>query len=82
MLGRTYVADGAIGKLSVPLILDLLDLAVLVKEDVDDRANGLLLADTGNNVSGLEVHRDGVTGRGDFVAKTLDLLEGCLKTVL
>lgn len=59
-LGMTYVCDGTLGELAVPLVLDLCDLAALV-EDVDDRRDGLLHADALDLVASLHVDADGVS---------------------
>ena len=58
-MGVTYVCDGTLGELAVPLVLDLCDLAALV-EDVDDRRDGLLHANALDLVAGLHVQADGV----------------------
>jgi hypothetical protein len=55
----TYVCNGTIGKLAVPLVLDLCDLATLV-EDVYDRRDGLLHANALDLVASLHVEADGV----------------------
>lgn len=61
-LAQTYIHEAALGQLAVPLVLDLLDLALLVEVDVDDTSNGLLFADALDGVLRLEVHGDGVAG--------------------
>jgi len=58
-LDMTYVCDGTLGELAVPLVLDLCDLAALV-EDVHDRRDGLFHANALDLVAGLHVQADGV----------------------
>jgi hypothetical protein len=55
----TYICDGTIGKLAVPLVLDLCDLATVV-EDVDDRRDGLLHTNALDLVAGLHGQADGI----------------------
>lgn len=79
---RTYVSDAALGKLAIPLVLDFFDLSFAVCVDVDDGVDGLLFADSFDDVAGLEVHGDGISVGGDFVVETLDFGEGGLEAVL
>ena len=58
-MGVTYVCDGALRELAVPLVLDLCDLAALV-EDVDDRRDGLLHTNALDLVASLHGEADGV----------------------
>lgn len=49
----TYIHEGAIRELAIPLVLDLCDLAcILVVKDVDLAVNGLLFADALYDVAG------------------------------
>ena len=77
-LRETYIGECTIGQLSIPLILDLFNLSCTVDEDVDDRRDGLLLADTLDNVACLEVKNDWVACILDFVMETLDFAKGGL----
>lgn len=79
----TYIFEGAIWELAIPLVLNLGDLSgVLVVEDVDSAGDGLLLGDTLGNIASLQVHANRIASTDDFVVKTLDLGKGCLKTIL
>ena len=80
--GRTYIGESVVRKLAIPLVLDLLDLALVVVGNGDDGVDLLLLADTLDDVSGGQVHFDGVAALGDLVAETLDLAKGGLEAVL
>ena len=77
----TYVADGRVGKLAVPLVLDQSDLAIL-DMDVDLAVDQLLLTDALDLVEVAEVEGDGVAGARHQVGLALDLGEGGLETVL
>lgn len=80
---RTYIREGTIWQLPIPLVLDLGDLASgFVVEDVDLAADGLLFVDALHDVAGLQVHTDWVAAVGDFVVETFNLGEGGLKSVL
>ena len=78
----THILEGAVRELAVPLVLDLCDLARrLVVEDVDLAVDGLLFADTLDDVTRAQVHGDRVAARGDFVVEALDFGEGGLQAV-
>ncbi len=49
---------------------------------MDLAVDDLLLANHFDDVSGLEIHTDRITGVGDFMAKPFNLFEGRLKAVL
>ena len=79
----THILERAVRELTVPLVLYLCDLASrLVVEDQDLAIDDLLLAETLDNVAGLEVHTDGVAAISDFVMETLNLGEGRLQSIL
>lgn len=78
----TYIHEGAIRKLAIPLVLDLCDLAcILVVKDVDLAVDGLLFADPLYDVAGTQVHSDGVAAGGDFVVEALDFRKGSLEAI-
>lgn len=81
-LGKTHIRDGAVRQLAVPLVFDLLNLSLAVEVDVDHRRNGLLFANALDDIAGLHVHYNWISGILDLVAKTLDLAEGALETIL
>lgn len=68
----THVADGAVGQLPVPAVLELLDLAVGADEDAHDAVDDLLLLDALDDVLVAELELDGVAGGRDAVALQLD----------
>lgn len=81
-LVHTYIRERAIRKLAIPLIFDLGNFAgSFIIKDIDLAIYSLLLTDAFDNVASTEVHADGVSRRGDFVVKTLNLGESGLQTV-
>lgn len=81
-LRETHLRNGTLRQLSIPLVLDLCDLAIGASVDVDNTLDDLLLADTFDHVASLEVHGDGVSRARHLVVQTLNFGEGGLKTVL
>lgn len=78
-LTNTYIRERAIWQITIPLILNLGDLAcTLVVVDLDLTRYDLLFANPLDYVPSLEIHVDRVAGRSNFVTQTLDLFEGCL----
>lgn len=72
-MGRgTHVADGAVGQLPVPAVLEPLDLAVGADVDAHDAVDDLLLLDALDDVLVAELELDGVAGGRDAVALQLD----------
>jgi hypothetical protein len=47
----------------------------------DHRVDRLLLPNPLNDISGLQIHRDGISGAGDLVRKSLDFGEGCYESI-
>ena len=79
----THILERAVRELTIPLVLHLCDLASrLVVEDQDLAVDDLLLAETLDNIAGLEVHADGVAAISDFVVETLNFREGRLQSIL
>lgn len=79
---ETYIFEGAVGQIAIPLVLDLGDLpSVLVIGNSDLARDCLLLVDALHDIAGFQIHLDGVAARGDLMVEALDLAEGCLKTV-
>ena len=75
-LPQTYILEGAVWKLSVPLVLQLCDLpGRLIVVDQDFASNSLLLTNAFHNVTGLQVHSNWITPIGHFMRQTLDLGE-------
>ena len=78
----THICEAAIWELSIPLVLDLCNLArVFVVEDVDLAVHDLLFTNALHNVACTQVHRNRVAGGCDFVMEALDLGEGSLEAI-
>ena len=78
-MANAYICKSAIWQIAIPFVLNLSDLASrFVVENVDFAVDNLFLANHLDNITGFQVHADGVAAIGDFVAKPLNLLEGCL----
>lgn len=78
----THILEGAVRELSIPLVLNLCDLARrLVIEDVDLAVDGLLFTDAFHDVASTQIHRNRVATGSDFVVEALDFREGSLETV-
>lgn len=71
-LRETHLRNGTLGQLSVPLVLDLCDLAIGAGVDVDNTLDDLLFADTLDYVASLKVHGNWISRAFHLVVETLD----------
>ena len=78
----THILNRTIRQFPIPLILHLRDLPrrIIIK-DINFAVNSLLLIDALYDITGPQIHGDGVSAGSDFVMETLDLGEGGLQTV-
>lgn len=79
--GITYIADGPLGQLPVPLVLDAVDLTVGGDVYGHDRVHDLLLLDALDDVLVGHLELDGVARVGHAVVLQLDGLEDCGQAV-
>jgi hypothetical protein len=78
---QTYIRNGAIRQLSIPLILYLLNLALRIQMDSNHTLNSLLFSNPLDNISRLEVHQNRVSGILDAVVQALNLAKRSLQPV-
>jgi hypothetical protein len=78
---QTYIRNGAVGQLSIPLILDLLNLALRIQMDSNQTLDSLLLSNPLDNIPRLEVHQNRVPSVLDAVVQALDLAKRSLQPV-
>ena len=75
-LWNTHIREAAIGKLPIPLVLYLCDLAaVFIVEDVDSTCNGLLLPNSFDDIAGLKIHADWIAAVDNFVVEAFYFFE-------
>lgn len=77
----TYLADRPARQLAVPLVLDLVNLAIASHVDEDGAVDGLVVSEPLDGVLVAQLHLDGVLGRRDFVGQDLDRVEDGGKAV-
>ncbi len=77
-LTKTYICECAIRNVSIPTVLNLVDLAVFAGKDLDLGLNNLLATDALHLIACLEIHIDRIAGGGHAVGETLDFGKCCL----